>query len=290
MIASQLPDYPWQVVGSDLFQLSGDHYLLVAEIWSSNSRFPEVVRLPSTTASTVVSALKAIFARHGIPEVVFSDNGPQYDSHEMDSFAFSYGFHHVTSSPHYPQSNGQAERTVQTVKRLMKKAGDPHLALLTYRSTPLPWCGLSPTQLLMGRRVRSNLPQVKQQLVPQWTYLPRFRHLNNEFKRKQVRVYNRRHRAHPLSTVPDNAEVWIASDNKKTPGTVTRPAGTPTSYWVETPAGHLRRNRRHIIVLPKDTEVNQPQPNAEEPSLARSPIKTHSQTETEISLPQRLTY
>lgn len=287
MIASKLPDYPWQVVGSDLFWFRGDHYLLVVDYYS---RFPEVIRLPSTTASTVVPALKAIFARHGIPEVVFSDNGPQYDSHEMESFAFSYGFHHVTSSPHYPQSNGQAERTVQTMKRLMKKAGDPHLALLTYRSTPLPWCGLSPTQLLMGRRVRSNLPQVKQQLVPQWPYLPRFRYLNNEFKRKQVRVYNRRHRAHPLSTVPDNAEVWIASDNKRTPGTVTRPAETPRSYWVETPAGHLRRNRRHIIMCPKDTEVDQPQISAEEPSQPRSPIKTRSQTGTEISRPQRLTY
>ena len=135
MIASRLPDYPWQKVGSDLFQLRGDHYLLVVDYFS---RFPEVVKLPSTTASGVVAALKAIFARHGIPETVFSDNGPQYDSHEMDTFAFSYGFHHVTSSPRYPQSNGQAKRTVQTVKQLMKKAEDPYLALLSYRTTPLP--------------------------------------------------------------------------------------------------------------------------------------------------------
>ena len=133
------------------------------------------------------------------------------------------------------------------------------MALLTYRSTSLPWCSLSLTQLLIGRQVRSNLPHVKQQLIPQWPYLPKFRYLNNEFKRKPIQVYNCRHRAYPLSTVPDIAEVCIASDNKKTPGTMTRPAGTPWSYWVDTPAGHLRRNRRHIIVLPKDTEVSQPQ-------------------------------
>ena len=57
----------------------------------------------------------------------------------MESFAFSYRFHHVTSSPRYPQSNGQAERTVQTVKRLMMKAENPYLVLLMYRSTPLSW-------------------------------------------------------------------------------------------------------------------------------------------------------
>ena len=105
MIASKLPDYPWQKVGSDLFQLRGDHYLLVVDYYS---RFPEVVKLPSTTAPTVVTALKTIFARYGIPETVFSDNGPQYDSHEMKSFAFSCGFHHVTSSPRYtPRAMGK---------------------------------------------------------------------------------------------------------------------------------------------------------------------------------------
>ena len=164
MIASPLPDYPWQKMGSDLFQLQGDHYLLVVDYFS---RFPEVVKLSSTTARSVVVALKSIFARHGIPEILFSDNGPQYDSLEIETFASSYGFSHDTSSPHYPQSNGQAERTVQTVKRLLKKAEDPFLALLIYRSTPLSWCGLSPAELLMGRRVRANLPQTKQQLIPQ---------------------------------------------------------------------------------------------------------------------------
>ncbi len=48
-------------------------------------------------------------------------------------------------------SNGQAERTVQTVKNMLKKSSDPHLALLNYRATPLPWCHRSPAELLMGR-------------------------------------------------------------------------------------------------------------------------------------------
>ena len=65
-------------------------------------------------------------------------------------FAFKYGFTHITSSPRYPQSNGLAERTVKSMKGLLKESGDHHLTLLCYRATPLPWCNLSPAELLMG--------------------------------------------------------------------------------------------------------------------------------------------
>lgn len=60
--------------------------------------------------------LKGVFARHGLPEVVRSDSGPQYSLHDFAGFAESYDFRHVTSTPLNPQSNGQAERAVQTVK------------------------------------------------------------------------------------------------------------------------------------------------------------------------------
>lgn len=74
-----------------------------------------------------------------------------------------YGFQHVTSSPLYPQTNGQAEKGVQIVKRQLKKAkdckADPYLALLSYRATALK-CGALPAELLMHRKLRTTLPQV----------------------------------------------------------------------------------------------------------------------------------
>ena len=117
------------------------------------SRYPEIAKLSSTTSSAVITVLKSVFARHGIPEVVRSDNGPQYSSKEFSQFASSYGFQHITSSPRYPQSNGQAERIVRIVKKMLKQSTDPYLAILNYRATPLPWCKLSPAELLMGTEV-----------------------------------------------------------------------------------------------------------------------------------------
>ena len=128
--------------------LKGTDYLITVDYFS---RYPEVTQLRTTTSSTVINSLKSIFARHGIPETVRSDNGPQFASSEFDDFARNYQFRHTTSSPHFPSSNGQAERAVKQVKHLLKRADDPFLALLSYRSTPMPWCGKSPAELLMGR-------------------------------------------------------------------------------------------------------------------------------------------
>ena len=116
-------------MATDLFQLDGSTYLLAVDYFS---RYPEVIKLTSTTSKAVISSLKAIFSRHGVPLVLMSDNGPQFDSSDMKQFANTYGFKHITSSPHYPQSNGLAERTVKTIKGLLKHTNDQYMALLSY--------------------------------------------------------------------------------------------------------------------------------------------------------------
>ena len=105
----------------------GVEYLLCVDYYS---KYPEITKLCDTTCRGAEST----FARHGIPVSVVSDNGPQYASGEFRGFSESWEFEHVTSSPGHAQSNGQAERTVQTVKNMLKKAqsgnGDPYIALL----------------------------------------------------------------------------------------------------------------------------------------------------------------
>ena len=91
-----LPERPWQLIATDLFILEKVTYLLVVDYYS---RYVEVVALPKSTNSlTIIQALKTIFARHGIPDEVRSDNGPQYHSDEFAQFAKEWGFQHSTSN------------------------------------------------------------------------------------------------------------------------------------------------------------------------------------------------
>ena len=150
--------------------------------------------MSNTTSGQTVQALKAVFSRHGIPTTFVSDNGPQYASEEMAAFSREYNFIHITSSPHYPQGNGFVERMVKTAKSLLSKSpSDPHLALLTYQCTPMPWCGLCPSELLMGRQLRSNIPQHPSVLTPEWPYLTAFREKDQQLKQQEKSNYDMHH-------------------------------------------------------------------------------------------------
>ena len=104
------------------------------------------------SANKTVSVLKELFSKHGIPETLRSDNGPQFANHMFAEFAKEWNFDHNTSLPRNPKSNGQAEAAVKFVKGLLSKAKysgqDPHLALLAYRSTPIDAHLQSPAEML----------------------------------------------------------------------------------------------------------------------------------------------
>ena len=96
MIPTELPQYPWQKLGADLFQSEGEQYVVVVDYFS---RYPEVAKLVSTTSADVIRALKSLFGQHGIPEAIVTDNGPQFDSREFEEFTTKFGIKHETSSP-----------------------------------------------------------------------------------------------------------------------------------------------------------------------------------------------
>ena len=286
LLPTPLPRYPWQKVATDLFQIGNTSYLILVDYFS---RYPEVISLSTTTSASIIRAMKTTFARHGIPETVVSDNGPQYTSQEFKGFTKEYNFSHITSSPHFPQSNGQAERGVRTVKKLLKNAKDPFLSLLSYRATPLPWCNLSPAELLMGRVIRSNVPQLQETLIPEWPYLDKFQHDNRCYKEQQKRDYDRCHRTRPLAEIPADTEVWIRNNNQHVTGRVTGTANAPRSYEVETEDGQtFRRNRSHITPIPNTESNNNDTSTPNTPNTARSPIQTRSRTGVRIIPPNRL--
>ena len=143
------PDLPYDMVGCDIFQFQSEKYLIIVDYYS---KYIDTEKLGSETTSAITSALFKVFSSHGIPSTLRSDNGPQFSSSEFKTFCVEHGIDHQTSSPHFQSSNGEAERAVQTVKRLWSKSQNKNLALLDYRTTPLDGVNLSPAQLLMGRR------------------------------------------------------------------------------------------------------------------------------------------
>ena len=213
------------------------------------SRYFEVAQIHNTKATTVINQMKSMFPRHGIPMKVMSDQGPQYSSSEFEDFAKMWGFEHQTSSPYYPRSNGLAERTVQTVKNILKKSKasqlDPLLAFLEYRNTPIDNIG-SPAELLMSRKLRSVLPPTRQSLRLK---VKKHKMVKSALLSKQERqkyYYDRQTKQ--LKPVHSGEKVRILQQNKWEPAIVTEKLTSPRSYEVETPSGGVyRRNRSHIL-------------------------------------------
>ena len=234
-IPHEIPSKPWLKVGTDLFTLYNKDYVLVVDYYS---KFVEIAPLKNTTTANVINALKKIFSRHGIPKIVFSDNGPQYSSYQFKQFAQSWDFTHQTSSPNYPQSNGLAERNIQTVKQVLKKsreeATDPYTALLVFNTTS-DASGNSPAFRLMGRNPRTTLPSIVTQQAT-----------------NQVRSRQRDQGGRDLPAIPPKTTVRIQSNDRHhkwvQKGMVLSKRNEQRSYNILNEKGNtIRRNRRQLI-------------------------------------------
>lgn len=116
MWSHDIPDLPFHKVAVDIFEIGPTLYLVLVDYFS---KWVECVEIRSKSASEVIVHLKMIFSVHGIPVKVVADNNP-FGSYEFKEFANDWNFEVINTSPLYPQSNGQIERTVQTVKKLVK--------------------------------------------------------------------------------------------------------------------------------------------------------------------------
>ena len=245
LIPGIISDRPWSHVSADIMELNNRHYLVIVDRYS---KWVELNLLENMTSKNVIKHLKSQFSRFGIPDEFYSDNQSTFVSSEFRSFAKEYGFDCVTSSPTFAQSNGLAERAVQTVKDLLKKAKDPYLAMLSYRTTAIDDIGLSPAEMMFSRKLKTKLPTSAPLL--QQKGLPK--NLKKRFKRrqeKQKQYHDRGSKAlKPLkigkNVVMQHKEVWR-------PATVTEKHPSPRSYVVENENGQQnRRNRRHLRPTP----------------------------------------
>ena len=177
---------PWSKVGADLCDFQGRTLLVVSDYYSN---FVEVENVNKANTSGVTKALKAMYARYGVPDTLVTDNGPQFASAEFATFSRTWRFEHITSSPRYPQSNGKAENAVKTVKRLFQKCKETgqseFRALLDWRNTPSEGVGTSPAQRFFGRRCKTLLPMTGQLLEPRFPTGEDTRAINRQKQRQQ---------------------------------------------------------------------------------------------------------
>ena len=247
LIPHEIPSTPWEKVGTDLFSLKNKDYVIVVDY---TSKYFEVSALANKLSSTVVQHTKSIFARHGVPKFVFSDNGPEFIAQEYKSFAKEWGFYHDSSSPKYPRSNGFVERTIQTVKNTMRKAidngDDPCLALLALRTTPGTDNSPSPAFRLMNRHLRTPLPYLKTE--KESPPLPRS---------SKVKEHHDKH-SKMLEPLKDGQTIRVREGKSwSVKGQVKEKAKQPRSYIVKTEKGStIRRNRRDILKTAEQFEPN----------------------------------
>ena len=234
------PACPWARVHIDYAgPFLGRMFLVVVDAYS---KWLDVRTVPAATSNNTMKVLRSIFATHGLPEMIVSDNGSTFTSQEFRMFLKQNGVRHICSAPYHPASNGLVERAVQTLKRAMKKSATGDIEtrlsrfLFHYRSTPHSTTGQTPAELLMGRRMRTQLDFMKPNLASHVR--------SNQGRQKAAHdTHSRERMFDPEQTVfvrecPNSAK-WL-------PGTVVVSSG-PVSYKVQLQDGRiLHRHVDHI--------------------------------------------
>ena len=117
LITKQRPPRLFQEIAVDFCSYAGHDFLIVVDC---HTDWPDIIHMGhDTTATKLNQTLLGVFCRTGVPDAMWSDEGPQFTSKSFKGFSTEWGFHHHTSSPRYPQSNGKDEATVKSKKKII---------------------------------------------------------------------------------------------------------------------------------------------------------------------------
>lgn len=220
------PTKPWSRLHIDYAgPVEGKMFLIVID---AHSKWLEVLPVSSATSFGTIQQLRPLIARFGIPDSLVSDNGTPFTSKEFEEFCKSNGIRHVRVAPYHPASNGLAERAVRIFKEGLKKQNTGTLQdrlskiLFKYRITPHTTTGMAPSELLMGKKLKSRLDLLKPSLDQRVQRRQECQKEGHD-KRAKVRSFE----------VGEN--VYVLNHNRGSkwlPGTIVERRG-PLSYCVE---------------------------------------------------------
>ena len=243
------PTRPWARLHIEFAgPMEGSMFLIVIDV---HSKWLEVFPMKTASAQTTIRQLRTLFARFGLPESIVSDNGSQFTAAEFEQFCQQNGINHIKVAPYHPSSNGLAERAVQIFKRGMKKStigtiGD-RLAkvLMQYRVTPHTTTGVSPAELLLGRKPRTRLDLIKPNLQS------KIENKQQDQKESHDKKSRNRHFVEGESVLVRNhreGEEWL-------PGCVEERSG-PVSFRVKEWQGATMPPRSHLKVCHRGSTSN----------------------------------
>ena len=251
IVNKQIPDRPFQQIAADFASYSGKQFLILVDC---KTDWPDIIEMgKDTTAAKLTTTLRHYFCRAAAPDLLWSDGGPQFTSHHFADFLQTWGVTHVTSSPHYPQSNGKAEATVKSMKKIISAAWTGRSvqlsrALLQYRHTPCRKDGLSPAQKLFGHPVQDTLPAHRRSFPPERQRSSQEADSAATHTSETSQATYNQH-AHHLSDLQAGNHVAVQNPTSKMwdiYGTITA-IGLHRRYFVKTQSGRiLVRNRRFI--------------------------------------------
>ena len=254
--------YAFQALHMDIGEVAGKYYLFMIDQFSS---YPHIDVMGNTaTTQQVIDATAKLITMFSIPEVIYSDGGPQFiENGKFADFCKQWGIRHITSSPYMSRSNGIAEECVKEMKKIVRanisSAGILDQAsalagLIMFRNTPRSPTDLSPAQILFGHTIRDSLPHRRKQLVPTQRFEVEQR-LHEHRQRQQDAQGKPRElpllRPGQIVRIQDpRTKQWSKTGSIDSFGKNTR------EYMVKIDDVVYRRNRKFL--KPKDVESNPP--------------------------------
>ena len=297
IVSKRKPLRPFQEVAADFCTYGGKQFLIIVDCYTD---WPDVIPMgTNTTTHHLITALRSTFCRTAIPDILWSDGGPQFTTKEFHEFTTLWGFTHQTSSPRYPQSNGKVEATVKSMKKILAASWDHrHLndsrlcrALLQYRNTPSRRDGLSPAQKLYGHPIQDTLPAHRRSFLPEWQRSLQEADQQAAYTMHHAETFYNTH-ARPLTDIEIGSTVALQNQQTKRwdiYGKVVA-IGPHRRYHVRTQSGRvLVRNRRFLrhrspasCVPPTTAQQNPP---TSYPNLPNRPATHTPSQETSFTQP-----
>lgn len=131
-----VPKQPWNRLHLDFAgPFMGSMFLVLVDAFS---KWLDVIAMNAITSSVTIEKLQGIFATHGLPQIIVTDNGRSFVSEEFQSFCHANGIRHITSAPYHPATNGLAERAVQSFKQGLKRLEGGSLKSKLHGSVLIP--------------------------------------------------------------------------------------------------------------------------------------------------------